>query len=166
MLAAVLALGLAADPGAASAAPAAVLAGASPLSSVALPALLLAGLAVSAFMLTRGRSRAARHVEVVETASLGPRRSLVVARMGGELLLLGTSEAGIALLSASPEPRAAQPAAAPDAPAAGRGFGLLARIRLRPQRAPAPTFDALLAESAEDQDLRRKLSAGYAGAVR
>ncbi|HEY7725418.1 MAG TPA: flagellar biosynthetic protein FliO, partial [Anaeromyxobacteraceae bacterium] len=158
MFAAVLTLVLAAAPAPppGDAAPAALLAGASPLASVALPALLLAGLAVSAFMLTRGRSRAARHVEVVETASLGPRRSLVVARMGGELLLIGASEAGIALLSASPAPPAAARAAAPAAPAPGRGFGLLARLRLRPQRAPAPTFDALLTESAEDQELRRK----------
>jgi flagellar biogenesis protein FliO len=167
MLAAALALALAAAPSSPPAeVPATVLASASPLSSVALPALLLAGLAVSAFMLTRGRARAVRHVEVVETASLGPRRSLVVARMNGELLLLGASEAGISLLSSGPAPLAPLRAAAPEPPVAGRGFGLLARLRLRPQRAPAPTFDALLAESAEDQELRRKLALGQTRTVR
>ncbi len=48
----------------------------------------------------------------------------------------------------------------------GRGDGLLARLRLGPQRTPAPVFDSLLSESVEDLELRRKLAAGQAGSVR
>jgi flagellar biogenesis protein FliO len=130
-------------------------------------ALLLAGLAATSFALTRRRTRRIRMVEVLESTSIGPRRSLVVARLGDELLVLGSSEAGIALLTTSPAPvaRAASPAAEP-APAQGRGFGLLARLRFGPQRQPAPAFDSLLAESLEDVELRRKLAAGQAGSIR
>ncbi len=127
-------------------------------------ALLLAGLAAGAFALTRRRTRHTRMVELVESTSIGPRRSLVVARLGEELLLLGSSEAGIALLSTTPAPP--RLAAAPAPPAEGRGFGLLARLRLAPQRAPAPAFDSLLSESLEDVELRRKLASGQAGSVR
>jgi hypothetical protein len=57
-------------------------------------------LAVAAYVLARRRKGAAvdRHIQIVETASLGPKRTLVMARIGGETLLLGTSEAGITLL--------------------------------------------------------------------
>jgi hypothetical protein len=57
---------------------------------------------VAALVLARRRHRVARVVDIVETASLGPRRSLVVARVGDELLLLGSSEGGIALLATRP----------------------------------------------------------------
>jgi flagellar biogenesis protein FliO len=132
-------------------------------------ALILAGLAAASFALTRRRVRRARMVEVVESTSIGPRRSLVVARLGDELLLIGASEAGIALLTTTPAPaavRAPAPVAAAPQAAEGRGFGLLSRLRLRPQRSPAPAFDSLLAESLEDLELRRKLASGLAGSVR
>jgi len=139
---------------------------------VALPALVLAGLGTAAFLVTRKRVQRTRLVEVLESQSLGARRSLVVARLGEELLVLGASEAGIHLLTTAPAPLAlrasapAAPSSAGPAPADGRGLGLLARLRLRPQRSPAPVFDSLLAESMEDQELRRKLAVGQVGSVR
>jgi len=136
---------------------------------VAIPALLLAGLGAAAFLITRRRTQRPRLVEVLESQSLGGRRSLVVARLGEELLVLGASEAGIHLLTTAPAPlaaRTAAPAPAAAAPAEGRGLGLLSRLRLRPQRAPAPVFDSLLSESLEDLELRRKLAVGQGGSVR
>ncbi len=63
------------------------------------------------------------------------------------------------------------PDPAPDA-APARGGVLALLSRLRPGRAPAPAaaaaapFDALLAESTEDLELRRKLALGQPGSVR
>jgi len=145
--------------------------------ALAAPIVLLAGLAAAALVLKRRRHPAGRRVEVLETTSLGPKRSLVLARLGDELLLLGASEAGIHLLHTRPAAlgRAAEPeldalpVAEPEPrretpPTLG---GLVARLRrARPGAAPAPAFDALLAESAEDQELRRKLARGQAGSVR
>jgi hypothetical protein len=69
-------------------------------SSLLAPAGGLAVLAVAAYLLARRRKGAAvdRHIQILETASLGPKRTLIMARIGGETLLLGTSEAGITLL--------------------------------------------------------------------
>jgi flagellar biogenesis protein FliO len=135
-------------------------------ASVLLPALLLAGLAAAALLLSRKRARRPRFVEILESSSLGPRRSLVVARLGDELLLLGSSEGGITLLTTAPAPAAARAPAPDPGPAPARGLGLLGRLRLAPQRTPAPVFDSLLADSLEDVELRRKLAAGQAGSVR
>jgi len=155
--------------------------------------LLLAALAAVALVLARRRRNLPRLVEIVETASLGPRRSLVVARIGDELLLLGSSEGGIALLTTRPASLAAQAEAAPRAPRAidgamsGLRDALLARAapaappqpaaaplrerllaRLRPRAAAPATaaVETLLAESVEDVELRRKLAAGQIGSVR
>lgn len=134
-----------------------------PSAGLWVAAALLAGLAVAAFATARRRTRRTRMVEVVESTSIGPRRSLVVARLGDELLLLGSSEAGIALLNTAPAPsRPAKPAAPP----ARERSSLLGRLRLASQPSPVPTFDALLSESLEDAELRRKLAAGQAGSVR
>jgi hypothetical protein len=69
-------------------------------SSLLAPAGGLAVLAGAAYLLARRRKGAAvdRHIQILETASLGPKRTLIMARIGGETLLLGTSEAGITLL--------------------------------------------------------------------
>ena len=142
--------------------------------------LLLAVLAVVAWFLARRRRRAPRLVEIVESASLGPKRSLVVARMGGELLLIGSSEGGIALLSTRPAPPAAaeasapargephDPSSQPRAAPAALAATLLSRLdfRRRPSPPSPEPFDALLAESVEDLELRRKLAAGHVGSVR
>ena len=72
------------------------------LGAVALPALLLGALAVAAYLFARRRRASVEHhIQIVETASLGPKRSLIIARVGDETLILGTSEAGITLLKAS-----------------------------------------------------------------
>jgi flagellar biogenesis protein FliO len=72
------------------------------LRAVALPALLLAALAVCAYVFARKkRGLGTRRIEILETASLGPKRSLVIARVGDETLVLGASEAGITLLQTS-----------------------------------------------------------------
>ena len=151
--------------------------------------LFLAVLAVATLVMARRRRRTTRLVEILETASLGPKRAIVVARLGDELLVLGSSEGGIALLSTRPAtslaarsaqfspdaagllaamqpaaPPAAAPAADPKAPVAGRVLDLLSR--LRPRSRPAPAFDAALTESLEDLELRRKLAGGKPGVIR
>lgn len=174
--------------------------------------LFLAALAAAAFVMARRKRRAPRLVEILESASLGPKRAIVVARLGDEILVLGSSEGGVALLStrpaaafcgADPSPRsrlaaprpdrggwradalerpavqeeqlrgafAAQPpppaeeAAAARPPvqgAKGRVLDLLSRLKPR-ARPAAPAFEAALAESLEDLELRRKLAAGLSG---
>lgn len=152
------------------------------LSSLVLPGLALVALAVAALVLSRRRRALPRHVRVLETTSLGPKRALVLARLGDELLLLGSSEAGIALLRTQPAAGLGEPAQAPaPAPAAPVALpppvaDLAARLASLRRKAPAPApapapaagpaFDALLAETAEDQELRRKLARGQAGSVR
>ncbi len=116
--------------------------------------LLLVALAVAALFAARRRKRVSRHVEIIESASLGPKRSLVLARMGDELLLLGASEGGITLLTTSPAPprRDARPAPVTEPVATSP--------------ATARSFELVLGESADDVALRRKLAAGAAGSVR
>jgi flagellar biogenesis protein FliO len=158
------------------------------LDALLLPTAALLILALAALWASRRRRPASRLVRVLETTSLGPKRSLVVAQLGGELLVIGASEAGLQLLAARPaglddqsgaaaltarlhpvpDP-APEPALQPVAPPSPvRSF--LSRLRRsagppRPDPAP-PAFDALLAESAEDQELRRKLSLGQSGSIR
>ena len=109
--------------------------------------LLLVAFAVAALVTAKRRKRAPRLVEILESSSLGPKRSLVVARMGHELLLLGSSEGGITLLSARPAP--APPAATS------------ALAPVEPSR-----FELIFGESVDDVELRRKLAAGAVGSVR
>jgi flagellar biogenesis protein FliO len=107
-------------------------------------------------------------IRILESASLGPKRALVVARLGDELLVLGSSEAGVALLATRPAPLADElgaPAAAPAPARAPDLLGWLGRLR-RPASAPAAGFERVLTESLEDAELRRKLAAGHAGSVR
>ena len=140
--------------------------------------LLLAALAATTLVLARRRRNLPRLVEIVESAGLGPKRSLVVVRLGDELLVLGSSEGGISLLATRPASAltstataiststATATATATATPLAGAALGLLERLKRRPRPEAAPAFDAALAESGEDLDLRRKLAAGRAGAVR
>jgi len=172
-------------------------------ASTVLAVLLLIGLGIAATLLTRRRATRTRMIRIVETASIGPRRSLVVACIGGRTMVLGVSEAGVSLLDAQagtitmPAAPERSPSASLEEAALGlRGFGraetqmesapsvqsaqpvddgkhegsMLGRLFHREQ-APRATagraqeFDELLAESLEDQDLRRKLSLGEAGRV-
>lgn len=112
------------SPAAATAAPLAKAAPVAPsgLRAVGLPALFLAGLAVAAYLFARKkRALGSRRIEILETASLGPKRSLVIARVGDETLVLGASEAGITLLQTTAEGAAvsAKAPATAAAPATG-----------------------------------------------
>ena len=140
--------------------------------------LLLAALAAAALVLARRRRNVPRLIEIVESASLGPKRSLVVARLGDEVLVLGSSEGGITLLatrsaaalastSTATTATAANSSATPSAsPVAGAALCLIDRLKRWPRPDAARSFDAALAESVEDVELRRKLAAGRAGSVR
>jgi len=161
--------------------------------STVLAALVLVGLGVAATFLARRRATRVRMIRIVETASIGPRRSLVVACIGGRTMVLGVSEAGVSLLDAQPGPISI-PASLEKTPSAtleeamlGVSQGcpetsaetteeakhegsLLSRLfhHVRPPSSEdrrAHEFDELLAESLEDQDLRQKLSMGEAGRV-
>ncbi|HEX3698126.1 MAG TPA: flagellar biosynthetic protein FliO [Polyangia bacterium] len=68
---------------------------------------LLLALAGGAYFFARKRAAVPRFVRILETASLGPKRAIVVAEIGGETLILGTSEAGITVLQTTREPTAA-----------------------------------------------------------
>ena len=61
---------------------------------------LLVGVAILTVWTTRRRGGRERMIRILESASIGPRRSLVVARVGGRTMVLGVSEAGVALLDA------------------------------------------------------------------
>jgi flagellar biogenesis protein FliO len=99
--------------------------------STVLAALLLAGLGVAATVLARRRATRTRVIRIVETASIGPRRSLVVANIGGRTMVLGVSEAGVALLdahagtigTASAAPETSQSASFEEAALGLRAFG-------------------------------------------
>jgi flagellar protein FliO/FliZ len=133
--------------------------------------LFLGLLTVAALVMARRRRTAPRLVEILETASLGPRRSLVVARLGEEILVLGSSEGGIALLSSRPAAglaaREAQRSAAPTTGAVSPLHAVLEALsRLRRRPAAAPPFERLITESVEDVELRRKLAQGGVGSAR
>lgn len=118
-------------------------------------------------------------VEVLETAGLGPKRQLVVARMGDQLLLLASSEGGVSLLSTQPAPLTVREPMreldlAPELPAPGlpapdpapAGIqGLWSRFRRPAAPAASRSFEDLLQETADDLELRRKLASGRPGRV-
>jgi flagellar protein FliO/FliZ len=91
----------------------------SSMLSTFLAAAILVGLAGAAFWFTRRRASRTRMIRIVETASIGPRRSLVVACIGGRTMVLGVSEAGVSLL---------------DAPATPVSFPTVAEIEKAPPR--------------------------------
>jgi flagellar biogenesis protein FliO len=133
-------------------------------------------------------------IRIVETASIGPRRSLVVASVGGRTMVLGVSEAGVSLLDApaslpvavgTPKPvesiaeaalglRSLGSAAeepAPELPAEEKQHesSLLSRLFNRKAREAEglgrEDFAQLFAESMEDEELRRKLALGQSGRI-
>jgi len=191
--------------------------------AVGMPALFLAGLAIAAYVFARKKRGLGntRRIQILETASLGQKRSLVIARVGDETLVLGASEAGITLLQSGEGNGAAAkvtlPAAAPVESAApanqaepanemdqslidaladvpepegiapradgttrgsfrsiegglaslfGRKAAATAAARVEPKAGPAATFDDILEDSVEDQELRRKLAAGMSARTR
>jgi flagellar biogenesis protein FliO len=175
--------------GSASAPAVAVAASSRSGSSLVLAIVLLVAVAGGALALTRRRARRQGLIQILETAAIGPKRSLLVARVNGQTMVLGASEAGIALL-ASLEGGIAPPIAAvigtpphvgeqPDEPAATSAaeaavepegeMGMLRRLfRRQPKDSStqdAAAFRQLLEESYEDQELRGKLAQGLSGKV-
>lgn len=140
-------------------------------TSLAAPGLALVALAALAFALTRRRAKSARSITVVETASLGPKRSLVIADVMGERIVLGVSEAGISVLStrAAPQPEPAPfviPAPLAVAAPVATEMSFLDRMLGRvPQTNAVASFDETLRDSLEDQELRAKLSLGHRSVV-
>jgi flagellar biogenesis protein FliO len=141
-------------------------------SSLAAPGFALAALCALAFALTRRRGRVARSIRVVETASLGPKRSLVIADVMGERMVLGVSEAGISVLSTRAAPqREPDPFVIPEplgttAPSPALEMSFLDRMLGRvPQPNAVASFDEALRDSLEDQELRAKLSLGQRSVV-
>jgi flagellar biogenesis protein FliO len=121
--------------------------------TTALALFALGGLGAAAF-LRRRRTFAAPEgaIRHIATGHLGPRRSVALLEVLGELLVVGNSEAGLVLLAKldGPEPRKrlerrAGPAAAP-APTGDAFEALLDR-----NRAPA-------AAAREGEELRRKIA--------
>jgi flagellar protein FliO/FliZ len=177
-------------------------------ASIAAPAIGLAVLAGAAYLFARRRrATSPRHIQIIETASLGPKRSLVVARIGDETLFLGTSEAGITLLKSSrdlpqrrepelvseaelhetdipiaealadiPQPSGLDLAATPRAGLRTIEGGLASLFGRRgfPSGSTIESatstddlsFDDVLEDSVEDQELRRKLAAGLSARAR
>ena len=109
-------------------------AGAASAAPWAWPLLAVGGLAAAAALAARRRQAQPRRLQVVETHALGPKRSLVLARLGEELLLLGCSEAGVTLLKSQ------------------REFAAEAAAVSEPVR-----FEAALADSLDARELRQTL---------
>jgi len=163
---------------------------ASPLRGLLLPGGALLALGGVALLFTLRKSRAPGSLQIVESVSVGPKRSLVIAKVGDEELVLGCSEAGISLLSSrsatggearAPAPGASRVAGADpwldsfDGKGAPRreerpeAAGSLARLFTKAGKvagkARRPSFDDLLADSAQDQELRRRLAEGAKGRI-
>jgi flagellar biogenesis protein FliO len=154
-----------------------------------LAVVMLVGVAGGVLALTRRRTRRQGMIQILETAAIGPKRTLLVARVNGRTMVLGASEAGIALLASlegtveipvaavmgnlpavreySDEPAPALAAEA--APEPEGEMGVLRRLfSPRPKDSSArdaAAFRELLDESYEDQELRSKLAQGLSGKV-
>ncbi|MFZ5440323.1 MAG: flagellar biosynthetic protein FliO [Myxococcota bacterium] len=134
-------------------------------SNLAAPALALAGLAALALTLRRRKQLQSGSIHIIEATSLGEKRSLVIADVLGERLVLGVSEAGITVLMNKPAPEGEPaPITLPPSlsPPVTKPMGFWARLK---GRNATPAFDAALQESIEDQELRAKLAAGKRGVV-
>ncbi|MBL8918622.1 MAG: flagellar biosynthetic protein FliO [Myxococcaceae bacterium] len=101
--------------------------------------LVLAVLAVVAFVLTRRRARTTRRMQLVESLSLGPRRSMCLVRVDGRVLVMGVSEAGVQLLTVHDAPEPIEPLDDGAPPTVSQ-------------------FERLLGQSVEEQDLRARLA--------
>ncbi len=100
----------------------------------------LLALAGAAFYFSRRRAAGNhRHIQILETASLGPKRALVVARVGDATMILGTSEAGITLLQSLPDA---------DAPRHGGG-AFVPELPFVPELSFAPAAAVVVATAPE-----------------
>ena len=158
-------------------------------SWLVLAVVAIVGVAGGGLALTRRRARRQNLIQILETAAIGPKRALLVARVNGQMMVLGASEAGIALLAPLAAEIESPVAAVMGSPPALRGqsedlapaalaapapepegeVGVLSRLfRLRPKASSArdvAAFRELLDESYEDQELRDKLAQGLSGKV-
>lgn len=134
------------------------------LNPALVPLLGIVGLAAFVFTLRKRRQQiGGEGIRVLEATSLGDKRSLVIADVLGERLVLAVSEAGVSVLMQKPAP-ALEPVALTAPPAVATApttMGFFARLTGKPVAA----FDAALQESLEDQELRAKLAAGVRGVV-
>jgi flagellar biogenesis protein FliO len=157
---------------------------------------VLGALAAAAWLARRRRTSVGRLVQVLETTSLGPKRSLVLATLGERTLLLGASEAGITMLACVngtlemesagaglPRLSEVRPPSEPAEPekeslrlaslfagaeAAGGGRSWWRGRPSVPKAATArvaPSFEACLDETPDDQQLRAALAVGLGGKV-
>jgi flagellar protein FliO/FliZ len=163
--------------------------------ATALGAVILLAAAVVLARFAKRRITRERMIRIVETASIGSRRALVLACVGNRTMVLGVSEAGVSLLDAQATagPLGSPVDAKPNGPvedaalglrnlAVAAGFAqdekaegaehessLLGRLFRRRGRAvegpEREEFDQLFSESLEDEDLRRKLAMGQSGRV-
>ncbi len=120
-------------------------------------ALIILALGAATLWMNKRKRQGSRHIHVVETASLGPKRSLALVVVGNQSLLLSCSESGIFLVSSQPasaellQSKTPAPAVEPPTPLFGRAA---------PAAAPSAAggFAVQLAEAEETQGLRRRLS--------
>jgi flagellar protein FliO/FliZ len=97
-------------------------------------------------------------LEIVETHAVGGRRQIIVARIAGETVILGSSEAGLTLLLARPGETVAQlqatqsftaaPASKPAAQTEEKASSWLGKLRLAKAPEPELSFEDLLAQDA------------------
>ena len=120
--------------------------------SVVAPALVLLALAAGAFVLNRRRGRRQGLIQILETASIGPKRSLLVARVDGRTMVLGASEAGISLLqSLDGGGEVREAAVAPEsAPAAPESVAALAAALATSPAASEAAPEAVVGEPAPE----------------
>lgn len=122
--------------------------------------LIIAGLGVAALFFQRRRVQH-RHIHVLDTASLGPKRTLALVVVNGQSLLLSCCDSGIGLLTT--QPASAEMLQAADRARAGVGFNSAAT---RPAPSPGPErgfesqLDSQVVEAEAMQQLRVSLAQG------
>jgi flagellar biogenesis protein FliO len=137
-------------------------------ASLVAPLLALLALGAIAYTVTRKKRSFGVSIRVVESCAIGPKRSLVLAEVMGDRILLGVSESGISVLSAKPAPEPVIEAHAfvmPSSPVIKQTSSMSFVDRLRGRCPTAQNFDALLGESVEDQELRAKLASGFRSVI-
>ncbi len=126
--------------------------------------LIILCLGAATFWMQKRKRQGPRHIQVIETASLGPKRSLALVVIGQQSMLLSCCDSGIFLVSSQPaSPELLQAAHVPAADQLAAGVAatepptpLFGRI---PSAQPASGgFAVQLAEAEETQGLRRRLN--------
>jgi flagellar protein FliO/FliZ len=121
-------------------------------------ALVILGLGAATLWMQKRKRQGSRHIQILETASLGAKRSLALVVVGRQSMLLSCCDSGIFLVSAQPAtPEMLQSA---DQAAAGVAASEAPTPLFRPVETPraAGGFAVQLAEAEETQGLRRRLS--------